>query len=167
MEYFKYIYWSYTTRKSAFCDNKKSSLKAKKSSLYGYSDDFFHCHMVVTDSMSQMGPCDNFLKIVTESCYSMMRRKSSLTDIILWWLFLSLFYLYCCHKYSKSCHKFKTYSDDLNLSLSVLVFSDKNSRHLVNLHVSDNLRRLSLSFIFKSWNWSLRIQYCHSISNNL
>ena len=72
-----------TTRNLAFCDNKKSSLKIKKSSLYEYSDDFFHCHIVVTNSMSQMGTCDNPLKVVTKSCYLMTRTKSSLMVIIL------------------------------------------------------------------------------------
>ena len=128
-----------TTRNLAFCDNKKSSLKTKKSSLYEYSDDFFHCHIVGTDSMSQIDPCDNPLKVVTKFCYSMTRTKSSLMIIILWQFFLSLFHIFFCHKCSKSHHKFEVYSDDLNLSLSILVFSDKNSRHLVNLHVSDNL----------------------------
>ena len=129
----------YTTRNLAFCDNKKSSLKIKKSSLYEYSDDFFHCHMVVTDSMSQIDPCDNPLKVATKSCYSMTRTKSSLIVIILWRLFLSLFHIFFCHKCSKSRHKFEVYNDDLGSSLPVLVFSDKNSHYLMNLHVSDNL----------------------------
>ena len=155
-----------TTRKSAFCDNKMLSLKTKKSSLYEYSDDFFHCHMIVTDSMSQIGLCDNPLNVVTESCHSMTRTKSSLMIIILWRIFLSLFHIFFVIKCSKNRHKFAVCSDNLGLSLSILVFSDKNSCHLVDLHVSDNLQRLSPSFVLKSYNWSLQIQHCHGIFNN-
>ena len=106
------------------------------------------------------------MKVVTESCYSMTRTKSSLMIIILWRPFLSLFHIFFYHKYGKSHHKFEVYSDDLDSSLSVLVFSDKNSHHLVNFHVNDNLWRLLLSFTLKSCNWSLQIWHCHGISNN-